>query len=89
MSETNVSVHPLVSGILGKPENLPFKEGREDMEGWYIWRLNPDWPTHEYKVVEVTGGIMVDSEPMDNHGAEWRVTEDKLYGEFFGPVLLR
>ena len=58
-------------------------------DGWYVWRLSPLWPRYAYKIVEVAQGTMVDTEPVDSHGIEWRVVECRPYGEFMGPVMLR
>ncbi len=57
-------------------------------DGWYWWRLNPDWPKFEYKVFEVINGIIVDSEPIDSYGMEWRVVEHNDFdvGEWWGPI---
>ena len=82
-------IHPLVLKVFGDPSTLPFEPGNDSMDGWYIWRLNSDDHVDDYKVLEVTGGVMMDTEPVDSYGAEFRVCEDPLYGEFFGPILLR
>ena len=60
-----------------------------DADGWYIWRNSPTWPKHEYKCIEIANGVMVDTEPVDSYGAEWRVVECKPYGQFRGPILPR
>ena len=60
-----------------------------NQDGWYFWRLNKTWPKDCYKCIEIANGLMVDSEPMDSSGSEWRVVECKPYGEFKGPILKR
>jgi len=61
----------------------------QDADGWYIWRNSPTWPKYEYRIVEVANGMMIDSEPADSFGAEWRVVACKPYGQFKGPILSR
>lgn len=58
-------------------------------DGWYIWRLGPGYPKHTWKCHEICSGIMVDTEPIDSYGAEWRVVEVEPHGEFRGPILPR
>jgi hypothetical protein len=58
-------------------------------DGWYVWRNSPTWPKRDYKCIEIARGIMVDTEPMDSHGAQWRVVECQPYGQFRGPILPR
>ena len=58
-------------------------------DGWYIWRNGPDWPKTDYRCVEIANGRMVDMEPVDSYGVEWRVIECKPYGQFKGPILKR
>ena len=83
-------LHPLVASVLGDVAHLPFEPGAETMgDGWYLWRLKDDWPVMDYRVLEVAGGSMIDTEPVDEHGGEWLVCEEKPYGQFFGPILLR
>ena len=84
-----MKLHPIVAHALEDLANLPFEKRNDKMEGWYIWRLDKNWPTHEYRIFEVTEGIMVDSEPGDDDYGPLFVCERKLYGEFFGPILLR
>ena len=61
----------------------------EGADGWYFWRNSPDWPKDCYQCIEVANGVMVDTEPVDSYGAEWRVVECKPYGQFRGPILPR
>ena len=57
-------------------------------DGWYVWRLNKDWPKHCWQCVEVANGVMVDIVPGNNEGM-WIIEECKPYGQFRGPILAR
>ncbi len=57
-------------------------------DGWFFWRLNPQWPRHAYRCIEVANGVMVDTEK-DESGYGDIVSECEPYGEFRGPILRR
>lgn len=60
-----------------------------DADGWYIWRNGPNWPKTDYRCIEIANGVMIDVEPADAYGIEWRVVECQPYGQFKGPILGR
>ena len=68
---------------------LKFGPLPDGADGWYLWRNSPTWPKQHNKCIEVANGVMVDSEPTDSTGMDWRVVECKPYGQFRGPILKR
>ena len=87
--ETGKAQFVLKSILNNAKGQLFFTEPTGDMDGWYLWRNNKDWPQEEYRFVEVCDGTMIDEQVKDKFGSEWMVVECEPYGEFCGPLMNR
>ena len=55
-------------------------------DGWYWRKCKADDPDPD--CVEVINGIIIDSRPIDSHGAKWEIYEHNYFGGWlwYGPL---
>lgn len=66
---------------------VPAIKATED--GWYIWRINSEWPIRDYDIFLIIDGEMTEPVEIDSFSGKYVMESEKAYGELAGPILGR